>query len=264
MSKTIYVVTVTTGRRSGQNSIFRQSLRSLNKAISDYYQLVGVTANRIKHVIYLNCDDEEDAKRTFGIITQVTPNSIILFDEPKRNIGIASALNKCHEYISESGGCDLVLKMDDDVIIYNTQDFFLTAMEIHSHEKLKNTVFSPYPVGLINNPGGPPASAPRFVYKSIYGPLTFRPVNHIGGMCRFVPFEIFKSFRFNPDLIPGISGDEDGQLSRYCLKEGIQMCYLENKLVVEHAYSTLGQIVHDGDYFSGRSYEQSAKFEVLD
>jgi len=258
--KKIYVVTVTTGKR--HPSIFKKSLRSLRNAISHAKNMVWFSACdvSIKHIIYLNCDNQEDFQKTFGIISLESPNSIILFDDSRKNIGIAAALNRCNEFISKNGSCDLVLKMDDDVFIYNEENFFELALEIH--DQYPNMVFSPYPVGLINNPGGPPAVS-RFVYNSAtMFPLTFRRVRHVGGMCRFSPFKIFESFKFNNDLIPGVSGDEDGQLSTYCLHNSIEMCYLENGLVAEHAYSTLGQVVIDREYFSDRQFESSVDIEV--
>lgn len=253
--KKIYVVTVTTGRRNVR--IFSRCLRMLNESIYYYKESSGIN---IKHIIYLNCNDEEDFKKTFGIITTDSWNSVILFNKERKNIGIASALNECHDFISKDNGCDLVLKMDDDVFIYNTQNFFNLASEIHN--QYPDMVFSPYPVGLINNPGGPPAIS-RFVYNCpMIPPLTFRRVSHVGGMARFSPFKIFKSFRFAPDLIKGISGNEDGQLSAYCLNNSMPMCYLENGLVVEHAHSTLGQVVIDREYFSDRQFESSVDIEV--
>lgn len=257
--KKIYVVTVTTGNRG--YSIFRDSLRTLSEAIG-YFKTNQFLCDQweIKHIIYLNTDTVKD-KKVFLEITQEASNAIILFDENRGNIGIANALNECNNYIKKNGGCELILKMDDDVFIHSLESFFTCATIVH--ERFKNMVFSPYPVGLINNPGGPPALS-RFVYlPALSSPITFRRVNHVGGMCRFVPFEIFENFKFESDLIPGISGTEDGQLSKYCNDNNIEMCYLENTMVVEHAYSTLGQIVVDKEYFSGRSFEESVKIEVV-
>ena len=63
------------------------------------------------------------------------------------NCGAGHANNRI---IPELSG-NLVIKLDDDTIIHS-QDFFKHILEISRLEP--NIIFSPYPVGLINNPGG--------------------------------------------------------------------------------------------------------------
>lgn len=198
--------------------------------------------------------------RSSQIITEsaryLSGNLTFKVHEWPKNIGIGAGLNKI---LPECTG-DLIFKMDDDCEIIS-DTFFGHAKFIH--DKLPNAVFSPYPVGLINNPGGPPGFK-HSVLKNDYNVYTLRHVRHVGGFARFAPASILKNFKFAPDLIAGISGNEDGQFSAHCLSNGIEMFYLENAMIVEHADSTLGQIVRTPEYFKNRHGESSMKFEVIE
>jgi hypothetical protein len=114
-------------------------------------------------------------------------------------------------------------------------------------------VFSPYPVGLINNPGGPRGNRHEVIYSEVTDTYyTLRYVSHVGGFARISP-SFTKNWKFDNDLIPGISGSEDSQFSLKCQQLNIPMAYLENAIVVEHQESTLGQHSRYGNnYFNGR------------
>jgi len=183
------------------------------------------------------------------------PIEFIIHEWPQ-NIGIGAGLNKI---IPECKG-KLIFKMDDDCRIVSDY-FFDYAYKIH--EKFPNSVFSPYPVGLINNPGGPRGHK-HSVWDDGYIVWTKRHVTHVGGFARFAPASIMKNFQFQPDLIKGISGNEDGQFSAHCNANGTDLFYLENGLIVEHQESTLGQITRYPEYFKDRIGEQGMKFEVIE
>lgn len=175
------------------------------------------------------------------------------------NIGIGAGINKI---MPELDGA-LLFKMDDDCKIIS-QDFFTQAWTLH--KKFPNECFNPYPVGLTGHPGGPRG----FKHSVWHDPktdtvYTRRHVNHLGGFSRFTPASIIKGFTFPNDLISGISGSEDGSFSKYCQSNNIPMFYLENALVVEHAESTVGQVVRYYDYFKDRQYESAlSKTEVIE
>lgn len=170
------------------------------------------------------------------------------FNKFTKNIGIANAMNNIIPTLVKP----LIMKMDEDCEIIS-RNFFLHIKEIN---KLKpRLVFSPYPVGLINNPGGPP----KVKHEILYGDkldtfYTFRHVAHIGGFARIAPRELVKDWQFPNDLDPQnkISGTEDGHHSNKCLANGIEMAYLENALIVEHQESTLGQHERYKEYFKSR------------
>lgn len=162
-----------------------------------------------------------------------------------KNIGIANAMNK----ILPSLKGNTIIKMDEDCEI-KSPFFYKHVTEI---ARLRpDLVFSPYPVGLIGNPGGVRGYKHEVIYSEITDTYyTLRYVNHVGGFCRVSP-GFTKEWTFEPDLIEGISGNEDGQFSTRCLKERIPMAYLENAIIVEHQESTLGQHERYKEYFKGR------------
>ena len=164
------------------------------------------------------------------------------------NIGIAEGMNKI---IPQLKG-DLIIKMDDDCVIRSGQ-FFKHTEEVS--KLFPKTIFSPYPVGLINNPGGPRGHGHVVKYsedtKTWY---TLRMVHHVGGFARVSPREIVKDWVLAPDLIEGQSGNEDGQHSSRCLDENIPMAYLENAIIVEHQESTLGQHKRYGENYFGKRF----------
>ncbi len=164
----------------------------------------------------------------------------------EKNIGIAAAMN--HIFPQLSG--DIIMKLDEDAKIISPI-FFKHVREINKLNP--DLVFSPYPVGLINNPGGVPSKNHSVIYsKDLNQYYTLRHVNHIGGFARISP-KFTTNWRFDNDLIPGISGNEDSQHSQKCLSGGIPMAYLENAIIVEHNESSLGQHARYGEaYFKGR------------
>lgn len=195
----------------------------------------------LDHSMYHNCPDYK----------------LIVHEWPE-NIGIGAGLNKIIPQCNSS----LIMKMDDDCKIIS-RDFFGSALALH--RRFPNSVFSPFPVGLIRSLGGVPGIRHSVWNDKKYDKFyTRRHVNHVGGFARFAPTELMKQFTFPSDLISGISGTEDGNFSSYCNARGIEMFYLENEMIVEHNESGLGQIVRYPDYFSGRSWESTLKIDVLE
>lgn len=180
-----------------------------------------------------------------GCTPVVLPQHCISHAWPE-NIGIASGMNKILPLLKG----DIIMKMDDDCKIISS-NFFTHVKEI---AKLKpNIVFSPYPVGLINNPGGIRGNRHEVIYsQELDTYYTLRYVDHVGGFARLSP-GFTKHWKFEHDLMDNASGNEDIQFSRKCNQEQIPMAYLENAIIVEHQESTLGQHKRYGkEYFKGR------------
>lgn len=163
------------------------------------------------------------------------------------NEGIAVAMN----FVLPKLKGDIVIKLDDDAIL-RSPNFFNHVREIHT--MFPNLVFSPFPVGLINNLGGPNSQQRQVAYGDKTDTYyTFRLVGHIGGFARISPANPTKEWLFDYDKSDTASGTEDGQHSQKCRSLGIPMAYLENALIVEHQESTLGQHARYGkDYFGER------------
>jgi glycosyltransferase involved in cell wall biosynthesis len=169
----------------------------------------------------------------------------------EKNVGIAEGMNRI---LPELTG-DVIIKIDDDCMPYTLwQRPTFKERIVEIARTIPNAVWSPYPVGLINNPGGPRGFGHETIriqepWDSIY---TLRKVTHVGGFCRISP-KFTKDWKFENDLKPGQSGNEDVQFSQKCAALNIPMYYLENGLVVEHNESTLGQHIRYGnEYFKGR------------
>ncbi|MGE6208645.1 glycosyltransferase family 2 protein [Aeromonas media] len=212
------VITVTCGR----DFYLKKSLISLSKH-----------KDRIHHIMILNAC--EVSKEILDILNYT--GSTILIQEQRISIG--ECLNKYKKLFKS----DLVLKLDDDAII-QSDNFFEHAIEVHKH--YPEAVFSPFPVGLINNFGGPQAVAREVIYsESSDTYYTLREVKHVGGFARFTPLSIYNEVNFGEAV-----HSEDSELSKWCGLNGKKMFYLDNALIVEHSESTLGQMARDKSYFS--------------
>jgi len=164
-----------------------------------------------------------------------------------KNYGIAEGINKISKLLSE----DLIIKLDDDCEIVSS-NFLNHVSEIASLNP--NMIFSPYPVGLIGNPGGVPSTDRKVIYSSKMETFyTLRNVPHVGGFCRVSPRFTLNWSLVNDLGIPGASGNEDTQFSAICRHLSLPLAYLENAIIVEHQESTLGQHERYGsEYFKDR------------
>lgn len=139
----------------------------------------------------------------------------------------------------------LFWKLDDDAQL-RSDNFMGHILSIN--EMKPQSVFSPYPVGLINNPGGVLSKEHSVAYSERMDTYyTFRKVHHVGGFARIMPTEFFKQMNFSD------THSEDTECSSWCNNNNKPMYYLENSLIVEHQESTLGQHARYGKaYFKDR------------
>lgn len=164
-----------------------------------------------------------------------------------QNVGIAMGMNR----IIPALGGEILIKMDDDCLI-QSRHFF---QHVEAVSDLKpSAFFSPFPAGLLGDVvGGVPGSRRSVGYSPQTDTYyTFRPVTHLGGFCRVSPARLVRAWVLEPDLLRGASGSEDTQYSARCRREGIDMYYLENALIVEHQETALGQRVRYEQYFRER------------
>ena len=165
-----------------------------------------------------------------------------------KNEGIASTMN----FILPQLKGKAIMKLDEDAIL-RSPEFFDHVQELN--RMFPNLVFSPFPVGLINNLGGPQSDQRRVAYSEKTDTYyTLRLVAHIGGFARVSPADPTASWTFENDLSDTASGSEDGQHSRKCIEQHLGMAYLENALIVEHQESTLGQHARYGDSYFGKRF----------
>jgi hypothetical protein len=244
------IVTFTIGGRD------QYLVQAVNSVYQDIKTCIDKSIKIEHHIILQGCVIDSNTKITLSQISEIESYKIVIHEWAK-NIGIGAGLNKI---IPQCNG-DLIFKMDDDCKIIS-KDFFYHSTSIH--KRFPQSCFNPYPVGLISNAGGPKGFKHSVWWNkdndNIY---TRRHVNHLGGFSRFTPANIVKAFIFPDDLIHGISGSEDGSFSNYCNNNKIEMFYLENKIVVEHNNSTIGQKIKDPDYFKSRTNESQINVQVL-
>lgn len=220
----IDILTVTLGR----DLYLKKLLNSLDTS--------GISQLDYRHYIIYQGNPTDD------IITNIKcKNKTELIINNQGPISIGQIMNQ----FKSKCGDGLFWKIDDDA------EFISKNMNKHIEElyTLKpNCVFSPYPVGLINNPGGVMSKEHEVIYsQKLDQYYTLRKVNHVGGFCRIMPSNIYKNIEFTD------SHSEDGEVSLYCRYNNIPMYYLENSLIVEHQESTLGQHKRYGNnYFKGR------------
>lgn len=142
---------------------------------------------------------------------------------------------------------DIIHKLDDDALPYG-DEYFKHVIELIKITNYK-CILSPYPVGLINNPGGVLSKDHTVIYGELTDTYyTLRKVPHIGGFARIMPGYIAKNCTWPYDYNPNTSGNEDTYFSNYCSQNNIPMFYLENSIIVEHQESTLGQKIRYPNY----------------
>lgn len=194
---------------------------------------------RVTHVVFLQGVDLPSEYERLKEVARI-------FKFPA-NIGIARGINVAMAMVKE----ELIIKLDDDCALLG-EGFFRGVNSVANDDPA--LIFSPYPVGLIGNPGGTSAIG-YGVFKCPTEELfyTLRYVNHVGGLCRVSP-NLTKNWVLKDDLnLEGVSGNEDLQFSLMARSHGLKMAYLENGLVVEHQESTLGQHARYGKaYFKDR------------
>jgi len=144
-----------------------------------------------------------------------------------KNYGTCRGSNKI---ISQLNG-EIILKLDDDAILRSND--FLEHVRIICG-LIPNSVFSPFPVGLIGHFGG--LSNPdltklaRIVKYSEENDThyTLRYTNLVGGLARASLAKVVKRFKWPEDS----KTKEDIHFSRFCGINRIPMFYLENALLL--------------------------------
>lgn len=169
----------------------------------------------------------------------------------EENIGLGLGLERIKSELTHP----YCMKLDDDAKILDPEQFAIHFEAIV--DIAPDMVWSPYPVGLIGNPGGVhtnPKQHTTHYSDSTDTWYTFRMVPHIGGFARISPTQYILDCPFPDDRSDTASGAEDGVFSTWCKNNGVPMAYLENALVVEHQESTLGQHKRYGKaYFGNRT-----------
>jgi hypothetical protein len=154
----------------------------------------------------------------------------------------------CIERLKPLLGASHAMKLDDDAIPIG-DDFFAHMRSLVG--LLPDHVLSPYPVGLVKNPGGP-RLAEGEAHRVVFAPgtdtyYTLRPVRHMGGLARVAPRACYDLLRFS-----STQQTDDADFARALRAAGVPMCYVENGAVVEHAETVWGQRQRDPAYWQDK------------
>ena len=160
-----------------------------------------------------------------------------------KNMGIPYASNQVIEEIKKRN-YDIVGKVDNDC--YFKTFNWLESM-INIYKVMHKIALSTYIEGLIDNAGGVTRSGYGFLANEFLG-----YVIHIGGICSFVPIEVYDEFKWPNTAF--LHGGNDVLLSSYLNQNGYLLAYMENHRA-EHLESTLGQIEKYPKYFEKRTRE---------
>lgn len=162
----------------------------------------------------------------------------------KKNLGITGGSNKALEMITEEGGYDIIIKVDNDCE-FMTKGWLETLIDIWRRNH--NLYMSPYPEGLVSHPGG----APRVGYGTV-GPYMIEVTQHIGGFFAMVDARAYKKFRWEDQFV---HGNQDTEASLAFRKMGYMPCYIPLHRVM-HMDTTEGQHEKYKEYFRRRVLEK--------
>jgi hypothetical protein len=212
----------------------------LEKCILSVAEAKTRYTGHVRHIVFLQGVTLPNQYKYLSGFAEFIENSV--------NHGIAISISNSMKYIHDD---EVIMKCDDDCKLIGNHFFEAAGYIANSFPSL---VFSPFPVGLINNLGGSKMIAHEVHHwKNRDKFLTFRRTEHIGGLCRISP-NITRTWTLLDDKnIAGFSGNEDIQFAKLALLNNMPMAYLENELIVEHQESTLGQHARYGSgYFNER------------
>lgn len=222
----ISILTVTLGREL-----------YLKRLINSIYGRTNWAQHNLKHYIIYQGSPTQEIREYIDSVEY----DIILKVNQQIPLSIGEVMNQFKDVCDT----DLFWKLDDDALLCS--DKALDHIE-EIHKLKPDAVFSPYPVGLINNPGGVPSKNHSVEYSPNTDTYyTLRQVHHVGGFARIMPTKFLKQITCSN------THSEDTECSAWCNNNNKPMYYLENSLIVEHQESTLGQHKRYGEaYFKGR------------
>lgn len=215
----------------GREFYLKKNLKAVERSLSSNIQIEH-------HIIFSGCSPSNEF---INFLEGLTYCSRIKIEKTQEAHSIGKNLN----HAKSQAKYPLFLKLDDDAEIL-TSDFFDHVLEISTLKP--NSVFSPFPIGLINNLGGVKAQSHEVVFsEKMDTHYTIRKTVHVGGFARVCQTELIKQIEFTD------AHNEDVEFSNFARSKGIDLFYLENAIAVEHMESTLGQHKRYGrDYFKAR------------
>jgi teichuronic acid biosynthesis glycosyltransferase TuaG len=175
----------------------------------------------------------------------VAPHYLHLHSE---NVGISKADNHLVDKIMQ-GYYQIAIHVDNDCE-FKTVGWLENFVDLWKRNH--KLYMSPYPEGLVSNPGG----APR-VGRAFINPYFIEVTEHIGGLCAFIDTRAYKEFRWKDKFL---HGNQDWEASQAFRKLGYMPCYIPLHRV-EHYLTTEEQHKYYPEYFKRRILEKQTKYE---
>jgi len=165
----------------------------------------------------------------------------------EKNKGISKASNQALDAIMENN-YQIVVKVDNDCE-FLTFGWLEAIVDLWRRNHL--LYISPYPEGLVHNPGG----APRVGYSYI-GPYFVEVAYHLSGLCAAIDARAYKDFRWQDQFL---HGNQDTEASIAFTKARYMPCYVPLHRVW-HQRSTTGQQKDFPLYFKRRIEEKRIQY----
>ncbi len=150
----------------------------------------------------------------------------------------------------DDGTYDIIVKVDNDCD-FKTVGWLETMIDLWKRNHM--LYMSPYPEGLVHNPGG----APRIGYSFI-GPYYTEITTHIGGICAGIDARAYKTFRWKDEFL---HGDQDSEASKAFGKMRYMPIYYPLHRLM-HMDSTEEQYKKYPEYFERRKQEKATKVSL--
>lgn len=166
-----------------------------------------------------------------------------VYIQNSENLGIAVGSNQALDAIGDA--YDIIIKIDNDC--YPLTSGWLEQF-VELYKRTHRMAFSPYPEGLLDNPGG----SPRYAYGNLNGHL-LGLVQHLGGLCMVCPAEFYADFRWDETTPKHFIYDL--LFSQYLTRQGYGLAYVEDIRVSHGPKGTLGQYKDYPEYFQKRKEE---------
>lgn len=165
-----------------------------------------------------------------------------------KNLGISGGSNRLLDLIqipNDSGKAyQIIIKVDNDCE-FMTFGWLETLIDIWKRNHM--VYLTPYPEGLVDNPGG----APRVGYSFI-GDYFVEVSYHLSGLCAFADARAYKGFRWSDRFL---HGNQDREASISFSKKRFMPAYIPIHRVM-HMDTTVGQHEKYKKYFEKRIEEK--------
>lgn len=173
-------------------------------------------------------------------------NIVVVYNE--KNAGITGASNQALDMIRDVIGnpTQIIIKVDNDCE-FMTKNWLEDLVELWMRNH--RLYMSPYPEGLVSNPGGAPRTGVGYIDR-----FMVEITKHIGGLLSFSDARLYKDFRWSDQFL---HGNQDSEISRYATAHGFMPCYISKHRIM-HMDTTAGQQAKFPDYFERRKKEKTA------